>query len=41
MADVEERRCTYLHLYGVAQFCSLIALKRGENAELAVMAGIG
>ncbi len=40
IADVEERRCAYLHLYGVAQFCSLIALKRGENAELAVMAGM-
>ncbi len=40
MADVEERRCAYLHLYGVAQFCALIALKRGENAELAVMAGM-
>ncbi len=40
MSDVEERRCAYLHLYGVAQFCSLISLKRGENAELAVMAGM-
>lgn len=40
MVNVEERRCAYLHLYGVAQFCSLIALKRGENAELAVMAGM-
>lgn len=40
MADVEERRCAYVHLYGVAQFCTLIALKRGENAELATMAGM-
>jgi HD superfamily phosphodiesterase len=40
MTDIEERRCTYLHLYGVAQFCTLIALKRGENAELATMAGM-
>lgn len=40
MTDVEERRCAYLHLYGVAQFCALIALKRGENAELAIMAGM-
>lgn len=40
MKDVEERRCAYVHLYGVAQFCALIALKRGENAELATMAGM-
>lgn len=40
MTDVEERRCGYLHLYGVAQSCALIALKRGENAELATMAGM-
>ena len=40
MTDVEERRCAYLHLYGVAQSCALIALKRGESAELATMAGM-
>ncbi|MFD3156379.1 HD domain-containing protein [Haloimpatiens sp. FM7330] len=40
MTDVEERRCAYLHLYGVAQFCALIALKRGKNAELATMSGM-
>jgi HD superfamily phosphodiesterase len=40
MTDVEERRCAYLHLYGVAQACALIALKRGENTELATMAGM-
>jgi HD superfamily phosphodiesterase len=40
MKDVIERRCAYLHLYGVAQACTLIALKRGENAELATMAGM-
>lgn len=40
ITDIEERRCAYLHLYGVAQFCTLIALKRGENAELATMAGM-
>jgi HD superfamily phosphodiesterase len=40
MTDVEERRCAYLHLYGVAQFCTLIALKRGANVELATMAGM-
>ncbi len=40
MLDVEERRCAYVHLYGVAQYCALIALKRGENVELAIMAGM-
>jgi HD superfamily phosphodiesterase len=40
MTDVEERRSAYIHLYGVAQSCALIALKRGENAELATMAGM-
>jgi HD superfamily phosphodiesterase len=40
MSDVEERRCAYLHLYGVAQACTLIALKRGKNAELSTMAGM-
>lgn len=40
MTDVFERRCAYIHLYGVAQYCALIALKRGENVELATMAGM-
>jgi HD superfamily phosphodiesterase len=40
MTDTFERRCAYLHLYGVAQACALIALRRGENAELATMAGM-
>ena len=40
MIDAEERRCAYLHLYGVAQACALLALKRKENAELAVVAGM-
>lgn len=39
MSDAEERRCGYVHLYGVAQLCALLARKRGENAELAVIAG--
>ena len=40
MTDHVERRCAYLHLYGVSQACALIALKRGENVELATMAGM-
>lgn len=40
MRDVDERRCAYIHLYGVAQSCAFIALKRDENVELATMAGM-
>jgi uncharacterized protein len=40
MDDTENRRCAYLHLYGVSLACALIALKRGENVELATMAGM-
>lgn len=30
----------YSHLYGVAQACALIAMKRKQNVELAIMAGM-
>ena len=40
MTNHEERRCAYLHLYGVAQACALLSIKRGENSELAVIAGM-
>ena len=40
MTDVGERRCGYLHLYGVSQACALIALRRRENVELATIAGM-
>ena len=40
MTDDVERRCAYVHLYGVAQACAMIAQKRRENAELAVVAGM-
>ncbi|MCL2546988.1 MAG: HD domain-containing protein [Oscillospiraceae bacterium] len=40
MTDTFERRCAYLHLYGVSQACAFIALRRGENVELATMAGM-
>ncbi|MCH5354003.1 MAG: HD domain-containing protein [Acutalibacter sp.] len=40
MTDDVERRCAYVHLYGVAQACTMIAQKRKENAELAVVAGM-
>ncbi|MBR4084982.1 MAG: HD domain-containing protein [Lachnospiraceae bacterium] len=40
MLDTEERRCAYVHLYGVAQVCALLAKKREENTEMAVIAGM-
>lgn len=40
MTDAEERRCGYVHLYGVAQACAMIAMKRGVDQELAVIAGM-
>jgi len=40
MPDAFECRCAYVHLFGVAQACALIAMKRGQDAELATMAGM-
>lgn len=40
MADVEERRCAYIHLYGVSQSCAIIAIKRKQNVELATITGM-
>ena len=40
MNDKKEQRCAYLHLYGVSQACALLAKKRKENIELAVIAGM-
>ena len=40
MTKDEARRHAYVHLYGVAQACALLALKRNENVELAVIAGM-
>ena len=37
----KEFRFNYMsHMNSVSQFCALIALKRGENVELATMAGL-
>ena len=33
-------KCAYHHLYGVSYMASLIAAKRGDNVELATMAGM-
>lgn len=40
MENNEERRCAYLHLYGVSQACALLAKKRKVNIELAIISGI-
>lgn len=40
ISDPYNRRCACLHLYGVAQACALIAMKRGVDVELATMAGM-
>ena len=40
MKEDEARRHAYLHLYGVSQACALLALKRKEDVELAVIAGM-
>ena len=40
MSAHEERRCAYLHLYGVSQACALLASKRKESVELATIAGM-
>ena len=38
--DIEERRCGFVHLYGVSSICNLLALKRGLNVELCGVAGM-
>jgi HD superfamily phosphodiesterase len=38
--DAVERRCGYVHLYGVSATCGLLALKRGLDVELALTAGM-
>jgi len=38
--NVEERRNGYVHLYGVAQCCSILAIKRGLDVELCAIIGM-
>lgn len=38
--DTEERRGAYLHLYGVSQTASMLAMKRGLNVELGAIIGM-
>ena len=38
--DVELRKRAYIHLYGVAQNCSILAIKRGLDVELCAIIGM-
>ena len=38
--SVEERKAAIIHTYGVAQLCTMIALKRGLDPELAHISGL-
>lgn len=35
-----DKKNGYMHLYGVAQACSMLAFKRNQNVELATIAGL-
>jgi uncharacterized protein len=38
--DLEERRCGFVHLYGVAQTCALLALQRGLDPQVCAVMGM-
>ncbi|MGE5654774.1 MAG: HD domain-containing protein, partial [Bacillota bacterium] len=38
--DIEERRCGYVHLYGVSALAALLATKRGLDADIACTAAM-
>jgi uncharacterized protein len=38
--DTEQRRCGYVHLYGVSAVCVLLAFRRGLDPELCAAAGM-
>ncbi len=38
--DAEEKRCAYVHLYGVSATCTLLAYKRSLDVELCSAAGM-
>jgi uncharacterized protein len=39
-SDEIERRCGFVHLYGVAAMCSMLAIKRGLNVEISTISGM-
>lgn len=38
--DIENRRCSFIHLYGVSSICGLLALKRNLDPEIALAIGM-
>jgi len=38
--DIENKRCSVIHLYGVSLICGLIALKRNLDPEIALAIGM-
>ena len=40
LGNFDDMRDAMIHLYGVSQACAMIAMKRGEDVELAVIAGM-
>ena len=38
--DLEERRCGFVHLYGVSAICILLAIERGLDPQLCAIAGM-
>ena len=38
--DLEERRCGFVHLYGVSATCALLAMARGLDPQLSAIAGM-
>jgi uncharacterized protein len=38
--DPDERRCGFVHLYGVSQACALLATRRGLDLQLCTVAGM-
>jgi uncharacterized protein len=38
--DLEERRCGFIHLYGVSAICVLLAMERGLDPQLCAIAGM-
>lgn len=40
LSSQEDRKAAYVHLYGVSEFCALLATKRGLDVELASIAGL-
>ncbi len=38
--EAQDRRCAFVHLYGVSATCTVLALKRGLDPELCAAAGL-